>query len=126
MRLLLDTHVFVWAMGQVSRLPAAVAEAIRNPDNDVFLSAVSVYEIEYKRDREAFLRRLPVDLLPAAEALPAEWLPIDPRHAASAARLDRDHKDPWDRLIVAQAMVEGLVLVSADATLKKFGSEILW
>ena len=126
MRLLLDTHVFVWAMGQVSRLPPSIAEAIRNPDNDVFLSAVSVYEIEYKRERDAFLRRLPVDLLPAAEALPAAWLAIDARHAASAARLDRDHKDPWDRLIVAQAMVEGLVLVSADATLKKFGSEILW
>lgn len=126
MRLLLDTHVFIWAMGQVERLPDHVSDAIGDPDNEVWLSAASIYEIEYKRERDPLLRRLPGDLIPAADALPAEWLPINPRHALTAARLDRVHKNPWDRLIAAQAMVEGLIVVSVDPAMKAFGMETLW
>ncbi len=126
MRLLLDTHAFIWSMGRVSRLPLHVTEALRDTDNEVWLSAVSLYEIEYKRERDDVLARLPVDLITAADTLPARWLVVSPEHAVTAARLDRTHKDPWDRLIVAQAMVEGLVVVSVDPAMKAFGLEIFW
>ncbi|MDZ4363332.1 type II toxin-antitoxin system VapC family toxin [Brevundimonas sp.] len=126
MRLLLDTHAFIWSMGQVSRLPDRVAEAIRDPHNEVWLSAVSLYEIEYKRERDEVLGRLPADLISAANVLAAEWLAIVPEHAVTAGRLDRMHKDPWDRLIVAQARVEGLSIVSVDPAMKAFGVETFW
>ena len=126
MRLLLDTHAFIWAMGKASRLPSRVAAAIRDPENELWLSAVSLYEIEYKRDRDTVLGRLPSDLIGAATDLPAQWLVVTPEHAETAARLDRVHKDPWDRLIVGQAMVEGLVIVSVDPAMKAFGVQTLW
>lgn len=126
MRLLLDTHAFIWSMGRVSRLPRHVAEAIREPYNEVWLSAVSLYEIEYKRERDDVLGRLPSNLITAAATLPAQWLAISPEHAVTAARLDRMHKDPWDRLLVAQAMVEGLLVVSIDPAMKAFGVETFW
>jgi PIN domain nuclease of toxin-antitoxin system len=126
MRLLLDTHAFIWGMGMVPRLTPHAAAAIRNPDNEVWISAVSLYEIEYKRDRDPVLSRLPAELVGAAAGLPALWLSITPEHAVAAARLDRIHKDPWDRLIVAQAMVEGLVIVSVDPAIGAFGVQTLW
>lgn len=126
MRLLLDTHAFIWAMGMTSRLPDRVSAAIRDPENEVWLSSVSLYEIEYKRDRDTVLRRLPPELIGAAADLPARWLDVTPKHAVAAARLDRVHKDPWDRLIVAQATIEGLSVVSVDEAMKAFGIRIFW
>lgn len=126
MRLLLDTHVFIWAMGMADRLPPRVAAAIRDPENEVWLSAVSLYEIEYKRDRDPVLARLPPELVGAAAAMPAEWLGVTPEHAVAAGRLDRVHKDPWDRLIVAQATIEEMVIVSVDPAVKAFGVQTFW
>lgn len=126
MRLLLDTHVFIWAMAKVSRLPPRVAAAIRDPDNEVWLSAVSLYEIEYKRDRDRLLGDLPRDLIGTAAAMPAQWLTVTPEHFVAAGRLDRVHKDPWDRLIAAQAGVEGLVIISVDSAMKAFGVQTFW
>lgn len=126
MRLLLDTHAFIWAMGMVSRLPSRTADAIRDPDNEVWLSAASLYEIEYKRDRDALLGRLPPDLVAAALGLPASLLEITPEHAIAAAKLDRSHKDPWDRIIAAQARLEGLTIVSTDPAMTRFGLPVLW
>lgn len=126
MRLLLDTHTFIWAVGMSSRLPPRVAAVIRDPENDVWLSAASLYEVEYKRERDAVLARLPFDLIHAATTLPADWLDVTPQHFVTAGRLERVHKDPWDRLIAAQAMTEGLAVVSVDPAMKSFGVQTFW
>ena len=126
MRLLLDTHAFVWAMGMVSLLPERVADAIRDPDNEVWISAVSAYEIDYKRDRDVDLGRLPFDVVLAGAGLPAQWLAVKPEHAIVGARLPKTFKDPWDRVIAAQAQVEGLTLVSRDPAMVRMGAHVLW
>lgn len=126
MRLLLDTHAFIWAIGMVEKLPDKTAELLRDPDNERWISAVSSYEIEYKRGRSAELGRLPLDLHSAVVGLRAEWLDVSPVHAATAARLDRVHRDPWDRIIAAQAMVEGLVVVTRDPAIAAMGAGVIW
>lgn len=126
MKLLLDTHAFIWAMGMVSNLPTTIASAISDPDNEVWISVVSAYEIDYKRDRDRGLASLPADLISAAAALPARWLAVEPEHAVAAARLPREFRDPWDRIIAAQAMVKGLTLLSRDPAMRRMGAPVLW
>jgi PIN domain nuclease of toxin-antitoxin system len=113
-RLLLDTHVLLWWMGDDRRLKGPERRAIADADALVYVSAVSVWEIAIKKT----LGRLDVD----AEVLEREMeagamieLPVRWRHAKDTASLPRHHDDPFDRLLVAQAQAEGLVLVSYDA-----------
>lgn len=126
MRLLLDTHALIWALGMVEKLPRAVIDLLSDPDNERWVSAVSAYEIEYKRDRNYVLGRLPRDLQAAAKVLNAEWLDVTPMHAGAAARLDLVHRDPWDRIIAAQAMAEGLVVVTRDPAIASMGAAVVW
>lgn len=116
MRLLLDTHVFLWYIAANPRLPAAFRAAIQDPANEVFLSVVSVWEAVVKHG----LGKLPLPD-PPAEYLPRQRdahgiaaLPIDEgamRHLAALAPL---HRDPFDRLLVAQALQHGLMLATVD------------
>ncbi len=85
----------------------------------LFASAASLYEIEYKRGRDGFLRRLPRDLPRVVRALGFEWLDIDPGDASDAARLSGDHRDPWDRIIATQAGRRELSLITTDAALTR-------
>ncbi len=126
MRLLLDTHVFVWAMTNRRLLSSRARLAIADDDNDLLISAVTAYEIDYKRGFSADLARLPLDLDLARQALRFEWLPLTQRHATEAARLPRHHRDPWDRVLIAQAMAEGAVLISVDEKVHQYGLPVLW
>lgn len=124
MRLLLDTHMFVWMVGEPERLPAAAAAAVVDPDNDVYLSAVSVWEIAIKRA----LGRLPFPL-ERLDAVLAEMgvdiLDLGAAHAVVAGELPRHHDDPFDRALVAQAKVEGLTLVSVDQMVARYGVPVM-
>lgn len=126
MRLLLDTHAFIWSIGMVDKLPPSLREILADSDNERWISAVTVYEIEYKRDRGGELARLPTNLQLAATSLKAHWLDVSPVHAGAAARLDRVHRDPWDRVIAAQAIVEGLVVVTRDPAIAAMGASVIW
>jgi len=126
MRLLLDTHVFVWSATRVNMLPSAVIAALNEPENEIFVSAVSAYEIEYKRDRDVLLRSLPAELDPMVTLQGMAWLPITEEHAAAAARLPPYHRDPWDRILVAQASLDGMQLVTIDRKLAAYDVPILW
>jgi PIN domain nuclease of toxin-antitoxin system len=126
-RLLLDTHAFLWfILGSPQLSPRATA-AIEAAD-EVLVSAATGYEITQKHARG----RLPDagavarDVGGAAMAAGIAVLPISMTHAEAAGRLPRHHGDPFDRVLVAQALVEGLPLVSADAALDAFGVERLW
>ena len=126
MKLLLDTHVFVWAATQPAQLSMMASRALLDPENEIFVSAVSAYEIEYKRDRDALLQLMPDELDDAVRLQGLAWLPMAAAHGVVAARLAPHHRDPRDRILVAQAMIESLHLVTIDHKLSAYGVPILW
>lgn len=126
MRLLLDTHAVIWSGLRSGKLSPVARELIGDPENERLVSAVSAYEIEYKRPLDSELRRLPADLGDLRNMLVFDWLSLDIAHAVHAARLAPFHKDPWDRLIVAQAQLENLTIVSCDPALSAYGVSVLW
>ncbi|MCB1961329.1 MAG: type II toxin-antitoxin system VapC family toxin [Rhodocyclaceae bacterium] len=123
MRLLLDTHIFLWA---VSGSPALKPDARRliESASEVYVSAVSVWEVAIK----ARLGKIDADPQALAAAIDASGfleLPVSAVHAAGVARLDLHHNDPFDRLLVAQAIAEPLRLVTVDEVLRKYSDLVL-
>lgn len=118
MRLLVDTHVYLWWRSDDPRLGVAEREAIRDGANDVLLSAASVWEMAIKQT----LGRLRVPEPPSAAAvrLGFEPLPVSFAHAEATVRLPPLHRDPFDRLLVAQARTEGLTLVTRDPLVRAY------
>lgn len=118
MRLLLDTHVFLWWLAGDRRLGAAELEAIREPENDVYLSAASVWEIVIKQSLGRL--RTPEPASSAALRLGIEPLSISFEHAEATASLPPLHNDPFDRVLMAQARVESLTLVTHDPAIRSY------
>ena len=118
MRLLLDTHALIWWVGDDSRLGALAREAVASPENDVFASPASVWEIGIKQKKG--MLEAPHDLVAIAMRAFIE-MPITFLHAERAGALPRHHDDPFDRMLVAQAQAEGLTIVTADAAIKRYG-----
>lgn len=122
MRLLLDTHVFLWVMANDARLPAAGRELILEAD-EVMVSAASIWEIAIK----ARIGKLRADAGYLAERLEAGGfveLPVTARHAALVTHLPDHHTDPFDRLLIAQAMAEPLLLVTVDRQLAPYSDVV--
>jgi PIN domain nuclease of toxin-antitoxin system len=113
---LLDTHALVWWMAAPERLSPRAHDHIKAVGAQIFVSAVSLYEIEHKRERDPLLYRLPRDMPRIVPMLGFEWLSVDPDDAFDAARL-RGHRDPWDRILAVQAKRQGLQLITADEPL---------
>ena len=113
MRLLLDSHVLLWWDADLSKLSKDQREAISNSINQVFVSAVSAWELGIKRSTGKLTLAEPVQIL--ARQLGFVELPITMEHGELAASLPLHYKDPFDRMMVAQAIVEGLTLVTIDA-----------
>ena len=125
MNLLLDTHVFIWWDQRNATLNDSARAAIENTRNNVFVSAASVWEIAIKR------RRGKLTLSGSASAAIASngfhELPILPLEAEAAGDLEWRHDDPFDRMLVAQAMAQGLMFVTADETIRAFeGLARMW
>jgi PIN domain nuclease of toxin-antitoxin system len=119
MRLLLDTHVRIWACGAPERLSEAAREVLAEPQNDVFVSAASAWEIAIKRT----LGRLnfPVDRFDGVlREMGFTELPMSVAHALAAGNLPGHHDDPFDRMLLAQARLEGLTLLSNDAAMSRY------
>ncbi len=122
MRLLLDTHTFIWQVRDDERLPATTSALIAAADL-VALSVASVWEGEIKR---AAGRLDAPALAEAAESVGVALLAITAEHATRAAHLPFHNDDPFDRLLVAQAQAESLVLVTKDAILGRYGIAVAW
>lgn len=125
MRLLLDTHLLLWAVAGSKRLPRDVRDLLEDSANDAYFSAASVWEIAIKSTlrRKEFV----VDLAALEKALPAMGLielPVSAAHAAGVARLPRIHQDPFDRLLVAQSLAEPLTLISNDVVLARYSRDV--
>jgi PIN domain nuclease of toxin-antitoxin system len=124
LRLLLDTPALIWAVAAPARLSPKLRGLLVAPENAVFVSAASAWEIAIKQA----LGRLDFPLDRWDEAVGAAGfveLPIRASHAIAAGALPRHHGDPFDRLLLAQAAGEGLVLVSRDAALAPYGIPLL-
>ena len=118
MRLLLDTHVFLWAVAGSPLLKPAARRNIQAAD-EVYVSAASIWEVAIK----ARLGKIDVDPAELAAAIDTSGfveLPVRAAHAAAVAGLAFHHHDPFDRLLIAQAMVEPLRLLTADAALAPY------
>lgn len=129
MRLLLDTHIALWAIVEDPRLPDRAAELIANHNNVVFVSAASVWEIAIKY---ALARGLPTDMpvsgpdaLAYFRASGYELLAIEADHAAAVQDLPPLHRDPFDRILVAQALAEPLCLLTHDPVVKAYSDAIV-
>ena len=119
MRLLLDTHVLIWTVGEDQALGQRALEFIVDQANDVFVSPASVWEIAIKVAQGTL--ELAGDLNAAMTDANFIELPITFAHAELAGALPPHHKDPFDRMLIAQAQAEGLVLVTADRHIPRYG-----
>jgi PIN domain nuclease of toxin-antitoxin system len=121
--LLLDTHVLLWALADDPALTRGRREEIEDPANEVFVSAVSTWEIEIKR--AAGTLEAPDDLLSAIAATGLSPLSVTLEHGVAAGGLPLHHRDPFDRLLIGQAQLEGMTLVTHDASLAAYPVAIL-
>ncbi|OGU10774.1 MAG: hypothetical protein A2075_06370 [Geobacteraceae bacterium GWC2_58_44] len=132
MNCLLDTHVFLWSLFNPELLTGRADKLIRNPENTVYVSVVSLWEIslKYALDKLELVDVLPEELLDAAQQMGLDVLPLDGQEAATFYRLPHfGHKDPFDRLLIWQAIRHKMTLVSKDAKFgdyKKVGLKSVW
>ena len=121
MRLLLDTHVLLW--WAEDDLGAEAEAAIVDEANELIVSAATIWEAKIKEACGKL--EVPVDLVPAARERGVSELSITWPHAVEAANLPRHHHDPFDRMLIAQAQIEGLTLVTRDAVFEQYGVALL-
>jgi PIN domain nuclease of toxin-antitoxin system len=124
-RLLLDSHTFLWWLADDSRLKDVARHEISDPESLVFVSAATIWELAIK----AALGRLESGDMDLVEEIAENGfieLAITARHAEYAGRLPRHHDDPFDRMLVAQAIIEGLTCVTRDPELSKYAVPTLW
>jgi PIN domain nuclease of toxin-antitoxin system len=110
--------------GEEDRLGTQAKKAIAGAEKQVVISAVVIWEVAIKRQLGKL--EAPDDLLEQLERAGVELLPVTARHADHVGKLPPHHRDPFDRLLVAQAEIEGLTLVSADPELSRYGLELVW
>jgi PIN domain nuclease of toxin-antitoxin system len=127
MKLLLDTHTFLWWDNAPDRLSAGASAALSDPANDVCLSVASAWEILIKARLGKLTLRIPLaDMVAQQQTNGLKVLPVDMRHVLAIEALPPIHKDPFDRLLVAQANVEDATFVSVDPIFAQYPVRTLW
>jgi len=128
MKFLLDTHTLLWWIADSPELSAKVRELMRNPDNELYLSAASGWEIAIKVQLgKLHLPDRPDRFIPDQLARNAiETLPVQMSHALHVGRLPSIHRDPFDRFIVAQSMLEKMPVVTRDPNIGKYKIAVVW
>jgi PIN domain nuclease of toxin-antitoxin system len=127
-RLLLDSHALIWSVEQPAKLGPKAVSALQDPGNDLLLGAGSIWEIAIKVGLKKLTLSLPYRawIEKAIADLGLSILPITVEYADAQAVLPNYHRDPFDRLLVAQAQVEGVPLVSDDVALDSYGITRIW
>lgn len=128
MNVLLDTHVFLWAVMQPRQLSPKVRRLLENSATGVAISAASSWEIatKFRLGKLPSAKLLIAEYEDAVRGLRAHSLPISNAHAMLAGSYRQAHRDPFDRILAAQAEIEDLVLISKDQALRQFGVQLLW
>lgn len=128
MKVLLDTHTLIWWWTAPERLSTRALELLMGPDTEVYVSAASAWEVATKSR---------IGKLPAGDVMAREWskrlaldrfreLPISARHAVRAGSLPGDHRDPFDRMLAAQGIEDGMPVLTADCQISGLGAEAWW
>ncbi len=128
MRLLLDTHTLIWYYQTDPKLTASARGLIEDPANSTIVSPASIWEVAIKLSLQRPLLKVPFDVFVQEAIFDNGFtiLHIEPRHCDRLIKLPLHHKDPFDRLLVAQALTEDIPLVSADPALDAYGVQRLW
>ena len=124
MKLLLDTHAALWWLADDDRIGEEVIRHLTDDTNQVLISAVVVWEVAIKRSLGKL--EAPEDLGPTLVSAGAQPLPVTLEHAAAVEKLPWRHRDPFDRMLVAQALTEDAAIVSRDDPLSEYGVTIVW
>jgi PIN domain nuclease of toxin-antitoxin system len=123
-KLLLDSHAFLWWLAEDPKLGAGARQAVADPSSIVHVSAATVWELSIK----AALGKLDLDGADLVEEIQENdfiELPMTARHSLAAATLPRHHDDPFDRMLIAQARIEGLTIVTRDPAFRAYGVGLL-
>ena len=123
MRLLIDSNAFIWMVAQPAELSANAREALANPDNERVLSLIAIWEIAIKLSLRKLV--LPGDLMTAVEGMAAVTLPVQLAHIARVQHLPFHHRDPFDRMMIAQALEENLTIVTRDRAFRAYGVPLI-
>ena len=127
MKILVDTHIFIWFSQDLNQLSRSASALLRNPDNEIFLSMASVWEIQIKVDIQKLALPIPLlDLIALQrQTNDLQILPIELRRIYALSALPMHHRDPFDRLLIAQSNAEKMPLLSADAIFDRYDAQIL-
>lgn len=129
MKLLVDTHVLVWMLAEPARIPASTLEQLRNPANELYVSAVSAFELatKYRIGKFPEAKRLLLAYHDFLHTLGATEIAITGHHGIVAGELTWNHRDPFDRLLAAQSVTESVTLVTSDPVFQPLaGVQTLW
>ena len=127
MKVLLDTHIFMWWNGELNRLSPAMCSICENRENTLILSHVSIWEMQIKSQlgKVSFHQPLPQIIESQQRDNDIELLSITTEHIYSLAQLPNYHRDPFDRLLIAQSITEGIPLLTVDSIFDRYGIKLL-
>jgi PIN domain nuclease of toxin-antitoxin system len=127
-KLLLDTCTFLWVIDQTDRLSERAIELVRSAENDLYLSAASAWELGAKYAARKLILSEPPDVYVPTQrdAHGILALPIDEESALHAARLPFLHRDPFDRMLVGQAIVHGMAILTSDPVVRQYPARVIW
>lgn len=128
MKLLIDTHTLLWAVDATDRLSPAAAECLHDTDNDLLISAATIWELAIKVGQRKLKLSLPYRpwMDKAIADIELTILPVTVDYADKLRGLDNHHKDPFDRLIIAQSLTQGIAVVGSDAVFDAYGVTRIW
>lgn len=128
MKLLLDTHIFLWLNDNPEKLSAVAMDACQNLDNSLYLSLISLWEIQIKRQLGKLDIQAPWQEMVKTQQVEnsLEVLPLKEGHIEQLDRLEHHHRDPFDRMLISQAQVEGMKMVSADHAFTSYDVAVIW
>lgn len=128
MKLLFDTHTFLWWDSEPDRLSPVVLDLCRNPNNDLLLSVASAWEIQIKAQlgKLRVKRSLAEIIREQRQINRLRVLPIQLKHVLALQELPLHHRDPFDRLLIAQTRIEGAIMLSLDPLFAQYGIDVTW
>lgn len=128
MKLLLDTHTFIWWDSQADKLSPEIISLCKDRTNTLYLSVASVWEMQIKTQLRNLTLNMPLDEVIESQRLKnrIQILPIELEHVLTINQLPYLHKDPFDRMLVAQALAEKMIILSKDSDLRKYPVTVIW
>ena len=122
-RFLIDTHIFIWSMEKNKRLSEKIFNILKNPQNSIYLSVATVWEMVIKVKRRKL--KMPENIEAVINAAGFHILPIEINHVLNVRTLPSHHFDPFDRILIAQSMIENLTLITSDPKIWQYKIDLL-